>query len=50
MNRLLARHDQLARLGRPVRLKELERLRLLCCARAADGTATATPRPGAPWR
>ena len=29
LNRLLARHDQLARLGRPVRLKELERLRLL---------------------
>ena len=28
LNRLLARHDQLARLGRPVRLKELERLRL----------------------
>lgn len=49
LNRLLARHDQLARLGRPVRLKELERLRLLLrtgCRRDCYCNA----QTGAPWR
>ncbi|KGF57071.1 SPASM domain-containing protein [Flavonifractor plautii] len=57
MNRLLARHDQLARLGRPVRLKELERLRLLlrtgcrrdCYCNAQTGRSLAVTPDGRLW-
>ena len=57
LNRLLARHDQLARLGRPVRLKELERLRLLlrtgcrrdCYCNAQTGRSLAVTPDGRLW-
>ena len=50
LNRLLARHDQLARLGRPVRLKELERLRLLLQHIALDTIYRALHRISLPTR
>lgn len=57
MSRLLARYDQLADLGRPVRLKELERLRLLlrtgrrrdCYCNAQTGRSLAVTPDGCLW-
>lgn len=57
LNRLLARHDQLAALGHPVRLKELERLRLLlrtsrkrtCYCNAQTGRSLAVTPDGRLW-
>lgn len=57
LNRLLARHDKLADLGYPVRLKELERLRLLlrtgrkrtCYCNAQTGRSLAVTPDGRLW-
>lgn len=57
LNRLLARHDELAALGHPVRLKELERLRLLlrtgrkrtCYCNAQTGRSLAVTPDGRLW-